>query len=76
MYIKFSFALDTQNGPALKATITKVNESIEYMSKLLHFAILKVTIAGVEIPALLATIINYFVYDLEDDSYLLPFPIM
>lgn len=76
MYIKFDYALGIQNDPPLRTTFDELNKKIEYTSELIHFALLKFTIAGIEMPTLLVTIINYFVYDLKDDSYLLPFAIM
>lgn len=36
----------------------------------------KLSAVGTIAPALLLTVVNYFVYDLGDDSYFLPFPVM
>ena len=61
---------------ALKIKFSELNEKIERISKLIHFILVKLTLAGVELPAFFITLINYFIYDLKDDSYYFSFPIM
>lgn len=50
-----------------------LNEKIEKVSKLLYHSLLKFTPAAVLTPSLIVTSINYFVNDLEEDSFELPF---
>lgn len=59
-------------NPISRAMYSKLNEKIERMSNLVYLLIIKLTVPGVIIPGLLITIVNYFVYDLGDDSYFLP----
>lgn len=51
-------------------------EKIERLTQLIYIGVVKLTIPGVIIPALSLTLINLFVYDLGDDSFFLPFPVM
>lgn len=53
-----------------------VNVKIERLSKLIHFVLTKLTVVGLELPALAITMINYFVYDLSEESFFLPEPLM
>lgn len=57
-------------------TYVKVNEKIERGSKIIYCILPEISFAGVVIPPLLITSVNYFIYDLKDESYLLPFPVM
>lgn len=57
-------------------TAIELDKTIESVSKLIHFMSTKLTIIGVEFPALIVTVTNYFMYDLEENSYVLPFPMM
>lgn len=43
---------------------------------MIHFFLTKITVGGVVIPALIVTTINYFIYDLKDESYVLSCPAM
>lgn len=54
----------------------KLNERIERIFKLLHFLFVEMSIVGVVLPAALITIVNYFVYNLGDESWFLPCPAM
>lgn len=64
------------NNPAFRAMATEMDERIELISKVLHFILTKLTVAGIHLPPIVLTAINYFIYDLKDDSYVLPFPLM
>lgn len=58
-----------------KCMYTALNEKIEQSSKWFHFAI-KLTVVLVIVPNLLISYINYFVYDLKEDSFILACPMM
>lgn len=60
---------------ALKTRCHGLNVKIERISKLIYFLVVKLTLLGVLLPALFITLINYFIYDLKDESYYLTFPI-
>lgn len=53
-----------------------LNEQIEWISKLVHFVQVKLTMAAVVFPAMSITLVNYFVFNKNDQSYFLPIPIM
>lgn len=42
----------------------------------MYFIMAKMSVVGTVLPALMLTLVNYFVYDLRDESYFLPFPVM
>ena len=69
-----------QIGSKICATSTSIyielNEKIEFICKLLHVVSVHLTVNGVMVPQLLITVINYFIYDLKDESYFLSFPVM
>lgn len=46
---------------------------INLLENILKFLIFKLTIPGFVLPALIVTITNYFMYDLGDKSFYLPF---
>lgn len=58
------------------ALYDKSNEQIEQMCEIMYFVMTKLTAIGSITPLVLLTIVNYFVYDLRDESYLLLFPVM
>lgn len=55
---------------------TNLNKKIELLSKIYYFFVVKLTMPGVLMPSFVLTIVNYFVYNLENDSYFLPMPIV
>lgn len=64
-------------GPSTKAILyEKLNVKIERMSNVTHFILFKLTFLGAVIPSILSTIVNYFVYDLGDKSFVLPISVM
>lgn len=50
-------------------------EKIDGMSKMVYILLIISMIVGIGI-ALPVTAVNYFVYDMGDDSYFLPVPVM
>lgn len=45
------------------------------MSQILYFAAIKLTVPGIMVPSCLITLSNYLLFDLEDESFFLPFPV-
>lgn len=59
--------------------IEKYSETIakiEQMSKFMHIVLVEMTSIGILIPAVIITLINFYVYDLGDRSYFLAYPMM
>lgn len=54
------------------ALYEKINAKIEKMCKVIHFIVFKLTCCGAVMSAVTMTAVNHFVYDLGDDSYVLP----
>lgn len=59
-----------------KAAYVKLNEKTEFTSKLIHFLFTRIAVAVIQLPVLIITLINYYINDLKEESYLLAFPIM
>lgn len=53
----------------------EIAEKIERLSKLFSYAML-ITLGFLTPPALGLTIINYFIYDLQEESFYLLYPIL
>lgn len=51
-------------------------EQIEYGTELARFALVNLTGPATILPALLVTLVNYFIYGFGDDSFFLPCPVM
>lgn len=75
MKTQFLGSLNIRDKNALKNCIT-INERIERRSELIYSVLIKSSVAGAILPALLLTTVNYFIYGLGKESYFLPFPIM
>ena len=48
---------------------TELNGKIEKISKLIYFATAQVSFVAAALPPLIISLTNYFVYDLQDDSF-------
>lgn len=64
------------NDVVFRAMATELDKNIEFLSNVLYFVVAKVSIAGVVLPPAIVTTINHFIYDLEDEAYVLAFPTM
>lgn len=73
---KTTFSTLESDDPILKTNYQKLNEIIELVSEIYYFLLLKISIPGVILPPLFVTIVNYYVYDLGNESYFLPFPFL
>lgn len=60
----------------LSVRYTELNRSLEQICEWSYFYIKNATIYGIAMLTLMVTAVNYFVYDLKDDSYFLPFLIV
>lgn len=58
------------------AQYVEMDEKIELTSKLVHFVMAEFSAAGVALPLLLLSYVNYFVFNLGDESFILPFPML
>lgn len=57
------------HDPDARADYTALNLNIEKVSKFLDFFLIKVAIAGYAPSSLFLTLVNYFVLDLDTESY-------
>lgn len=70
------FTTGASNNLVLTNKYDGINAKIEWLSKWMHIFVVNVVIPAAVLPAFVATCINYFVYDLGEESYLLPSPAM
>lgn len=64
------------SGVHSRTMYMELTEKIERMSKLVYSIFVEASLVGLVIPPLLITLVNYFVYDLSEESYFLPTPVM
>lgn len=65
------------NDPIANAKYRYMNKRIETVSEFYYKAMTKLNVFAIFVPALLITVINYFVLDLDDDDlYFLPLAIL
>lgn len=53
-----------------------VNRKIERMSEIMYFVYIQFTLLAIITSRLITTIANYYIYQLDDESFTLPMPIM
>lgn len=59
-----------------KIEYDELAKKIEWMTKLFHTILIKITFPICNLPPLLITLINFYVLKLDDDSFNMQFPIM
>lgn len=70
------FAIGSLDSTSNATMYAELNGKIEQMTELMYFAVVKLTPVGVMMPALIITIVNYYLYDLDDESFFLPLLVM
>lgn len=63
------------HNAAAKSHYDELNGKIEQLSNLIHVVLMEFILPATVVPALLLTIVNFFIYDLKDESYFMPIPI-
>lgn len=46
-----------------------LNRTIENLSEIFYFALVKVSFLGITLPPLFTGLVNYFIYDFGDESF-------
>ena len=64
------------SDPIAKAKYSEMSAKIERISQFYYFFLVKFSIPCTLFPSLVITIINYYVYDLGDEAFFLPSPIV
>lgn len=68
--------LESLDNLIVESKLNKLNRKVERMSKIIYFIILNLTPATALLPTFFLTVFNHFIYDSNDQSYFLPFPLM
>lgn len=68
--------LGSIHRPSKLSIYIELDDNIDFTCKLLHLFAVKFTYFGVILPQSFITAVNYFIYDLKDDSYHLPFQVV
>lgn len=58
------------------ATYCKLNAEIERVSEMYYFFAMKLSLPVAILPATILTIVNYFAFNMGDESYFLPYQIV
>lgn len=61
------------SNPISKAIYNKMDAKIHRLVKLFYTVYVKLTLLLILIPPVLVTVVNYYIYDLGDESFYLPF---
>lgn len=69
------FNIESHN-PILKDKYGKINARIDRMSKICCIILVEFSMPAIVIPSTLLTLVNYFVFNLGDDSYMLTMPVL
>lgn len=64
------------DDPATAGTFLELHEKIERLCELVYVGYVKIVFALSTFPALFASIFNYFILDLNDESFVLITPIL
>lgn len=62
--------------PKSVAMYMELNANIELVYKWIHFVLAEVDVVGITLPLLLLSNINYFIFDLGSESFVLPWPML
>lgn len=65
-----------QQNPMSRRMYSELNNKIERFTTLMHLFMVKFSIAGIVLPAVFVTFLNYYVYHLDDESFYLPTRVM
>lgn len=60
----------------LKAKYSELSENIERMSALIHVVFIKFIVPVLIVPAMLISLVNYYMFDMGDESFDLACPVM
>lgn len=53
-----------------------LNETIEKLSKIIHFSLVKMSVPGIMLPFCLVSIFNYLTSESKEQAFRLPYPMM
>lgn len=70
------FSISESINPVSNTVYVKLNATIEFLTGILHFLVTRLSLIGICLPALLITLVNYFVSDLGEESFNLPFVVV
>lgn len=73
---KIQFSIGIDSNPNSKRMYNALNARIERMSRVIYFILVKVSMIGIVLPALLITAINFWFLDLGDESFFVPSQVM
>lgn len=76
IFVNWLFEIGGQSNPALKITYADLNRKIELFTKWACKYIIEMMIVSFAIASIGASYANYYIFDLKDDSFVLPIPIM
>lgn len=75
-FISFKQTAIGMDRPSSMTIYIEVNDKVERVSKWAYFLLLSTSLGGCGLCAILISYINYYIFDLEDGSFLVPTPLM
>lgn len=60
---------------ATESHYIELNAKIERISRIIDFLMMKLMFPAFIVPAVIITLVNYFIYDLKGESYFIPFSV-
>lgn len=76
IFYKILFKKSGKNDRISKFMYDNVNRKVEQLSQILYILLVKLDIPGCVLPPFIATMVNYYIYDLGDESFYLGAPAM
>lgn len=74
-YLMFSLQTDIDD-PIEEFVYRSINLKIERLFSVAYLILIRISVAGLVVPSILMSSINYFDFNLAGDSFLLPVPTM
>lgn len=75
-FYQFLFCVKFGKGSHGKIAYYELIVKIERMCEIIHIIVAKVSTLGVIQPYVIITIVNYFIFDLKNESFHLPIPVV
>lgn len=64
------------SSPIAKFKYCNLKQKIELFSEIYYIGVVKLSMSGVVLPSVVSSFINYFIYNMGEDSFFLSYPIV
>lgn len=70
-----SYEIESRDNPMMQYKYEKMNATIERLSEICYRFLVQYSIPATAIPSAFLTLVNYFIFHIDDDPYVLTLPI-